>query len=155
MFKIALITGIAALLFAGIAGADDSCNYQGTVYSPGAATCQSGMQYRCDDGEWKGLGVNCGEKHATADTCSFDGRSFSIGSTSCQSGVQYRCEAGSWTNLGVTCTVAGDQPLAPLPPARTCMYNGATVASSSTICKSGTTFLCDNGDWRNLGTACQ
>ena len=35
------------------------------------------------------------------------------------------------------------------------MYNNATVATNSTICRSGTTFLCDDGEWHNLGTACE
>jgi hypothetical protein len=35
------------------------------------------------------------------------------------------------------------------------MYNGATVATQSTICQSGITFLCEDGEWRNLGSACQ
>jgi hypothetical protein len=35
------------------------------------------------------------------------------------------------------------------------MYEGATVASNSTICKGGTTFLCSAGEWTNLGTLCR
>jgi hypothetical protein len=35
------------------------------------------------------------------------------------------------------------------------MYEGATVASNSTICKNGSTFLCSNGEWTNLGTQCR
>jgi hypothetical protein len=30
-----------------------------------------------------------------------------------------------------------------------------TVATQSTICKSGTTFRCEDSEWRTLGTACQ
>jgi hypothetical protein len=32
---------------------------------------------------------------------------------------------------------------------------GATVASNSTICRSGSTFLCSDGEWVNLGTLCR
>ena len=35
------------------------------------------------------------------------------------------------------------------------MYNGATVATQSSICKAGITFRCDDGEWGNLGTTCQ
>lgn len=42
-----------------------------------------------------------------------------------------------------------------VPAGRACMYNGATVATQSTICRSGITFLCEDGEWRNLGSACQ
>jgi hypothetical protein len=35
------------------------------------------------------------------------------------------------------------------------MFGGATVASGSTICQSGTTFLCNDGAWTNLGTVCR
>jgi len=41
------------------------------------------------------------------------------------------------------------------PDARPCIYSGATVATQSTICKSGITFRCEDSEWRNLGTACQ
>jgi len=48
-----------------------------------------------------------------------------------------------------------DVPARMVPAQRTCMYNGATVATQSSICRSGITFLCEDGEWRNLGTACQ
>jgi hypothetical protein len=35
------------------------------------------------------------------------------------------------------------------------MFGDATVASGSTICKSGNTFLCNDGGWVNLGTICR
>jgi len=34
------------------------------------------------------------------------------------------------------------------------MYENATVASGSSICKAGTVFRCDDGEWSNLGKAC-
>jgi len=54
----------------------------------------------------------------------------------------------------VPCTV-GDSPIRAATGDRTCMYAGATVASNSTICKSGSTFLCSDGEWVNLGTQCR
>jgi hypothetical protein len=39
--------------------------------------------------------------------------------------------------------------------ARTCSYKRATVASWSTICKAGTTFRCQDGEWYDLGTNCR
>jgi hypothetical protein len=49
---------------------------------------------------------------------------------------------------------AGDAPRL-VPDGRTCMFNDATVGNNSTICKQGTTFLCSNGEWVNLGTVCR
>jgi hypothetical protein len=35
------------------------------------------------------------------------------------------------------------------------MYEGATVAHRSAICRTGSTFFCNDGTWVNLGTACR
>jgi hypothetical protein len=35
------------------------------------------------------------------------------------------------------------------------MDSGAMVATQSTICTSGITFRCEDGDWHDLGTTCQ
>ena len=43
----------------GDARAGDSCVYQGTQYSDGAASCQAGVRYKCDDGEWKSKKERC------------------------------------------------------------------------------------------------
>ena len=146
---------LAALLMAGSVFADD-CNYRGTTYSPGATVCQAGGQFRCDDGEWDGLGVACAaDAPVVAKHCAFNGDSFSSGSASCQSGTRYRCDDGAWTSLAVACPNAGDAPVLVAPARRTCMHNGATVATDSSMCKSGITFRCEDGEWRNLGTTCQ
>ena len=58
-------------------------------------------------------------------------------------------------SLAVACAASGQLAARIAPVGRTCMYNGATVATESTICKSGITFRCEDGEWRNLGTACQ
>lgn len=126
------------------------------MYSHGSTACQSGTQYRCDDGQWKGWGAACAENLPVAGRgCDLDGNSYSTGSVSCQSGSQYRCDDGAWRNLAVACAGGGDGTLRIAPEGRTCMYNGATVATESSLCKRGITFRCEDGEWRNLGTACE
>jgi len=155
------LCSLAALLAVALVGitqramADDHCFYRGSMFSDGAAACQSGTQYRCDDGEWKSLGVACEAKSVQLSrTCEFGGISYSTGSASCQEGMQYRCEDGSWRRLGMSCGM-GDSPIRVVPSGRTCMFDGATVANNSTICRSGTTFLCSDGEWVNIGTLCR
>jgi hypothetical protein len=147
---------LGAVLIAGPAFGDDDCTYEGATYSPGSAVCQSGSQYRCDDGEWSGLAIACTEGLTVgARSCAFDGTSYSTGSANCQSGTEYRCDDGSWVSRAVACT-ASDQSAAHMAPVgRTCMYNETAVATESTICKAGVTFRCEDGEWRNLGTTCQ
>jgi hypothetical protein len=133
----------------------DHCFYKGTMYSEGAAACQSGLQYRCDDGDWRALGVACADSHITLSrACEFGGISFSTGAASCQAGTQFRCEDGTWRSIGMPCAV-GDSPIRVIPSGRTCMFNDATVANNSTICRSGATYLCSDGEWVNLGTLCR
>lgn len=133
----------------------DHCFYKGTMFSDGAAACQSGLQYRCDDGEWRSAGLACPAGPLVASrTCEFGGISFSTGAASCQAGSQFRCEDGTWRSLALPCSV-GDSPIRIVPSGRTCMYEGATVASNSTICRSGNTFFCSDGEWMNLGTLCR
>ncbi len=135
----------------------DHCLYKGSTYSDGAASCQSAIQYRCEDGEWRTLGIPCsgsGHEVTASRSCQFSGISFSTGAASCQAGTQFRCEDGEWRSLEAPCAV-GDSPIKLVPSGRTCMFNDATVANNSTICRSGTTFLCSDGDWVNLGTMCR
>lgn len=147
---------LGAVLIAGPAFGDDDCTYKGATYSHGSAVCQSGSQYRCDDGQWSGLAAACTESlPVAAKGCAFNGTPYSPGSASCQSGTQYRCEDGAWVSLSVACPANGQVAVRMAPAGRTCMYNGATVATDSTICKSGITFRCEDGEWRNLGSACQ
>jgi hypothetical protein len=68
--------------------------------------------------------------------------------------MQYRCEDGRWARLSDTCPVA-DAPIRTVPSGRTCMFDGATVSNNSTICRSGSTYLCSDGEWVNLGTLCR
>ncbi len=133
---------------------DDGCKYKDTTYSHASAVCQSGSQYRCDDGEWKGLGIACADHPLVAPkSCGLDGSSYSPGSAKCESGTEYRCDDGVWRSLVVACR-SGDIEARMAPDGRPCMYNGAMVTTQSTICKSGITFRCEDGGWHNLGSAC-
>jgi hypothetical protein len=151
---------VAALTFALAGGAaqralaDDSCFYRGSMFSHGATACQSGSQFRCDDGEWEALRTPCSGSPQLSKTCQLGGINFSTGSASCQEGTQYRCEDGNWKRLGLNCAT-GDAPIRSVPSGRTCMFDGATVASNSTICRSGATYLCNDGEWVNIGTDCR
>jgi hypothetical protein len=153
--KVALFA-LATLCIAAPVLSDVGCDYKGSSYSHGSAVCQVGNQYRCNSGKWAGLGLACTDNLPLgAKGCAFNGNAYSAGSASCQAGTQYRCDDGTWMSLALACTASG-QIAARMPVAeRTCMYNGATVATESTICKSGVTFRCDDGEWRNLGSACQ
>jgi hypothetical protein len=150
-----LAGGAFAALACTAQAADDPCFYKGTMYSHGATACQSGKEYKCDDGEWHKRDTVCQENAAKASkSCDYGGVSFATGAASCQEGTQYRCEDGSWKRLGHDCPVA-DAPIRVTPSGRTCMFDGATVANGSAICRSGSTFLCNDGEWSNLGTQCR
>jgi hypothetical protein len=157
-----LIPALAVALTMGCAAqgalANDPCYFSSKRYSDGGASCQGGREYRCDNGEWLSTSKACeasGPEVATRGRCDFAGISFVPGSASCQAGTQFRCEpTGEWTSLRVPCS-AGDSPVRVIPSGDTCMFSGATVASGSTICQSGSTFLCNDGEWLNLGTLCR
>ncbi len=134
----------------------NGCRYKDSAYAHGSVACQSGSQYRCDDGQWTGGGAACTENAPLAGKgCDLNGNAYSAGSASCQSGTQYRCDDGAWRTLALACSGGSDVPTRGTLAGRTCLYNSATVAPQSTICKSGTIFLCEDGEWRNLGSACQ
>jgi hypothetical protein len=134
---------------------DDSCQYKETRYSHTSVVCQSGSQYRCDDGQWKGSGIACAEHPlVTAKSCTLNGSLYSPGSAKCESGTEYRCDDGVWRSLVVACR-SGDIEARMAPDGRPCMDSGAMVVTQSTICTSGITFRCEDGKWHDLGTACQ
>ena len=150
---------IAAAMTIGVATAaqarHDDCHYKNQTFSDGATACQAGTQFRCKDGEWKSLSVACADKDSPK-SCEYNGTSYSSGSASCQSGVQYRCDDGSWKDLAVACAPdVAEVPRVQPPPLKTCMMEGSTVSSSSTFCRSGEMYLCEDGQWRNLGTPCR
>ena len=161
MMRVSRMMGAATVAFslllaAGTARAgEDKCFHKGAMYSSGGTSCQSGTQYKCNDGDWKRTDSTCtDEPVAAARPCQFGGLSYATGAASCQAGAQYRCEDGAWRSLGNTCPIA-DAPVQPSQDGNTCMYEGATVAHRSAICRAGTTFFCNNGSWVNLGTACR
>jgi len=152
----AALLALGALLMAGSAFADADCTYKGAAYSHRSGVCQSGTQYRCDDGQWQALSIACAENPSAArNACALSGTSYYPGSVSCQSNTEYRCIDGSWASLGLTCVPVPELAAARIPAGRTCMYDGATVETESAICKAGVTFRCNDGAWSNLGTACQ
>ena len=75
---------------------------------------------------------------AADETCSYGGKSYSDGGQACQSGGVYRCDDGEWKATGTPCPAStGAAPVAAPRGTRTCMYQNATVASGSSICKAG------------------
>ena len=135
-----------------IATNNGPCFYKGTMFSEGAASCQTGMQYTCNAGEWVNLSAGCTEEAVmVSKPCQYSGITFPTGAASCQAGIQYRCEDGAWNSLAVSCP-GGNSPIRLPPGGRTCMFDSVTVATSSTVCRSGSTFLCNDGEWVNLGT---
>jgi len=155
--EVVAIGAFALMAWTGSAvGADDACFYNGTMFSPGATSCQSGKQFKCDDGEWQASDKTCEDTAAakTSKSCEFGGVTYSTGSAKCDDGRQYRCEDGTWERLAESCPRA-DAPVRIVPSGKTCMYAGATVGHNSTICRDGSTFLCNDGEWTNLGTLCR
>lgn len=47
-----------------------------------------------------------------------------------------------------------DDRRAALPAPETCARDGRTYFSGALLCQGGSEFRCEQGDWRNLGTAC-
>jgi hypothetical protein len=132
------------------------CRYGDSTYAHGTSACQSGTEYRCNNGQWSGRGTACAENLPAADkSCDLDGHSYSAGSASCQSGTQYRCDDGAWRNLAVACARSGDGSERRTRKVRSCIYNGATFGRGSSICRAGISYSCEDSEWRNLGTACQ
>lgn len=92
-----------------------------------------------------------------ASGCTYGGQTYSSGSAVCQSGTQYRCDGIQWQSIGVACQVsaAGDAPKVMPRAPRSCVIGDATVANSSSVCRSGVTYRCDDGAWLNMRTPCQ
>jgi hypothetical protein len=94
---------------------------------------------------------------AATGSCMYQGQTYSAGSAVCQSGTQYRCDGVRWQSLGSGCQAmsASDAPAQPLREPRSCTVGDATVAPGSSICRSGTTYRCDDGSWINVQTPCR
>lgn len=88
-----------------------SANLQfgGISFFSGAASCQAGTQFRCEDGLWRSLALPCtlGDSPIKAvpagRTCMFDGVTVASSSTICRSGSTFLCNDGEWINLGTLC----------------------------------------------------
>ena len=155
MGAVAMALSLLTIGSARAGASGDKCFFKGAMFSHGAASCQSGSEYKCMDGDWKRTDNSCSDAPlVAARPCMFGSLSYATGAASCQAGAQYRCEDGTWRSLGTTCPI-GDAPVQPSQDGKTCMYEGATVAHRSAICRTGTTFFCNDGTWVNLGTACR
>lgn len=90
-------------------------------------------------------------------SCMYEGQTYSAGAAVCQSGTQYRCDGIRWQSLGNACQAmsASDAPARPPHEPRSCAIGDATVAPGSSICRSGTTYRCDDGSWINVQTPCR
>jgi hypothetical protein len=90
-------------------------------------------------------------------SCLYQGQTYSAGAAVCQSGIQYRCDGARWQSLGSGCQAisASDAPARPPREPRSCPVGDATVAPGSSICRSGTTYRCDDGAWINMQTPCR
>ena len=81
----------------------------GISYATGAASCQNGTQYRCEDGAWNTLNTTCpvadSPVRSVPDTrtCMYEGATVASNSTICKGGTTFLCSAGEWTNLGTLC----------------------------------------------------
>src|SRR4029077_8919082 len=97
------VAAVAFLLLGSIhaVASSDPCFFKSTMYSDGASSCQSGTQYKCDDGEWKSRGIACADSPVKLSrACDFGGVSYSTGSARWQPGMQFFCEGGGWAAAG-------------------------------------------------------
>ena len=126
------------------------CSYNGETYGDGMTLCQTGTQYRCENGSWRSLGHGCG---VAADlSCVHDGMSYSDGAARCDNSVRFVCDNGRWQYVNRGC---GHDVTAADSPAQSCVFGDATIAHGYSICREGVTFRCSDGAWLNLGTACR
>jgi hypothetical protein len=86
-----------------------TCEFGGISFSSGAASCNAGTQYRCDNGRWTSLGTACPAADAPlrvapyGRSCSYQGTTVASSSAICQSGSTFVCSDGEWINLGTGC----------------------------------------------------
>jgi hypothetical protein len=69
--------GLACLVGGAVSGAraGEGCIYQGAMYSDGAFTCQAGVRFKCDDGDWKSKKERCTSERVVErrDTTTYSG----------------------------------------------------------------------------------
>ena len=84
------------------------CVIDGQSYGDGTAVCQSGVEYRCELGVWRRLGMLCPAGETTnlppSHGCTIGGASVAHGSSVCRSGTTFRCTDGNWVNVGTVCS---------------------------------------------------
>ena len=86
-----------------------TCEFAGISFSTGAASCQTGTQFRCEDGSWRSLGAPCAVGDSpiklvpSGRTCMFNDATVANNSTICRSGSTFLCSNGDWVNLGTLC----------------------------------------------------
>jgi hypothetical protein len=88
-----------------------SCYFRDQTYPAGAATCQSGTQYRCDDSQWRSVGIACQMSNARdfdAPTralrdCNVGDATVANGSGICRDGSTLRCNDGAWIDTRTAC----------------------------------------------------
>jgi hypothetical protein len=153
--------GFAGPAGAGAQVATGGCSYNGRAYGGGMMLCQTGTQYRCENGAWRSLGTTCrvaGDAptgpaiFGTNLACAYNGTSYSDGAARCENGVRFICDDGRWQYVNGGC---GDDVSIVTSPTDGCSLGGATLAHGSSICRSGVTFRCTGGSWVNVGTACR
>jgi hypothetical protein len=88
-----------------------SCSFRDQTYSAGAAICQSGTQYRCDDSQWRSLGIACQVSNArdlneptrALRDCNVGNTTVGNGSDICRDGSTVRCNDGAWIDTRTAC----------------------------------------------------
>src|SRR5262249_1095093 len=86
-----------------------NCQFGGVTYQNGAASCQAGTQYRCDNGAWASLGSACPAGDSPVRivpqgrACLFNGAPVAHNATTGQDGRTYLCSDGDWVILGTKC----------------------------------------------------
>jgi len=88
-----------------------SCSFRDQTYTAGAAICQSGTQYRCDDSQWRSLGIACqvstardlNEPTRALRDCNVGDATVVNGSGICRDGSTVRCADGAWIDTRTAC----------------------------------------------------
>jgi hypothetical protein len=156
---VAIAMAPAAAFAQHVTAPTDPCFFQSRMYSNGSKSCQGDMQYRCAAGAWEFLGLPCSGEFIATDgrPCAFGGINYSSGAESCQQGAQYRCENGMWRGVDSVCQGQDAQPtpIAHIEGGESCRYEAITVSTGSSVCQTGVAYLCNDGQWVNLGTMCR
>ena len=152
--------GVALAFGAAVAYADGSCSYQGTDHLNGSDVCREGIRYRCENGLWHNLNMQCALQAVLAEAgCEYQGQPFASGRANCQDGTLYRCDSGRWQSLRTPCGEAAVIVYSGFIPfsvnGKGCLYRGAQFDAQSTMCKGGTTLMCESGEWTDLRAPCR